>query len=155
MEKKKKSQSYKESRLDQLSKEEIAKIAKFAKEYITKMLYKMKPQHGPDGPPSSTSPAFIDIDGALVMPNSADRVDVAMADITMEDHPEMDDGSDLGSDGERGEGRGRIEESKQSFPSHACFSGSGEPTDSSTNETLFYKRCQVFGYLVDDAVENL
>ena len=39
----------------------------------------------------------------MVTPNSADGVDVFMAEITMEEYPEMDYGSDLGSDGERGE----------------------------------------------------
>ena len=136
MQKEKKSQSYKESRLDQLSEEKIAKITKFSKEYINKMLYKMKKSlHGPHGPSSSTSQAS---STSMVTPNSADGVDVVMADVTMEQHLEMDDGSDSGSDRERGEevekgGEGSTSPSNpalRSSPAMLAFSGSGEPTDS-------------------------
>ena len=135
MEKEKRSQSYKESRLDQLSEEKIAKITKFAKDYINKMLYKMKKsRRGPHGPSSSTSQAS---STSMVTPNSADGVDVVMADITVEEHPEMNDGSDSGSDGEGGEGVEKDGEGStspsnpvlRSPPAMLGFSGSVEPTD--------------------------
>ena len=136
MEKEKRSQSYKESRLDQLSEEKIAKITKFAKEYITKMLYKMKKSRlGPHGPSSSTSQAS---STSIVTPNSTNGVDVVMADITMQEHLEMDVGSDLESDDEREEmgksGEGSTSPSNPalgSSPAMLAFPVPGEPTDCS------------------------
>ena len=54
-EKEKKSSSYKEGRLDALSDEKVAKIKKFAKEYISKVLRKLEKSKSASSKPSSSS----------------------------------------------------------------------------------------------------
>jgi len=98
--KEKKSSSYKESKLDSLSDEKVAKIKKFAKEYIAKILHKMeKSGKKSNGSSSSTAPTHAASSVSVETPNShgdADGGDVVMAEMTVEEA--MDLGEDSGSD---------------------------------------------------------
>jgi hypothetical protein len=85
--KEKKSTSYKEGKLDSLSDEKAAKIKKFAKEYIAKILRKLeKAGHKPKPPISSVSSSSVPASSTAVdTPNSAEGADTGVTGATVED----------------------------------------------------------------------
>ncbi|KAJ7042863.1 histone methyltransferase [Mycena alexandri] len=99
--KEKKSASYKENKLEVLSDEKVAKIKKFSKEYIAKVVRKMeKSGHKHQAPSSSTAqttPTAVDT------PNSIDGVDTVMTEMTVEEAMDMDPTSESDEEGEIGE----------------------------------------------------
>lgn len=105
--KEKKSSSYKDSKLDALSDEKVAKIKKFSKEYITKVVRKRQQSSSKgkdkrlEGESSATASS-----SALDTPNSGDGADAAapafMAEMTVEEAMDMDPASE--SEGEREDG---------------------------------------------------
>jgi [histone H3]-lysine36 N-trimethyltransferase len=100
--KEKKSSSYKEWKLDRLSDEKVAKIKKFAKEYIAKVLRKLeKPGHRPR--PSSSTATQATSSTSLDTPNSAEGVDGVTADMSMSVEEAMDMDPDSDSDGDEEE----------------------------------------------------
>ena len=91
--KEKKSSSYKDSKLDSLSDEKVAKIKKFAKEYIAKVLHKMEKSSKKRNSSSSTMHAS---STSAETPNShgdGDGGDVVMADITVEQAMDLEEDS--------------------------------------------------------------
>ncbi|KAJ7160997.1 hypothetical protein C8R46DRAFT_357675 [Mycena filopes] len=102
--KEKKSSSYKENKLEALSDEKVAKIKKFSKEYIAKVVRKMeKSGHKHRAPSSSTTqttPTAVDT------PNSIDGVDTVMMEMTVEEAMDMDPASESDDEGEMGENGG-------------------------------------------------
>ncbi|KAJ7595062.1 histone methyltransferase [Mycena floridula] len=94
-EKEKKSATFKEGRLDSLSDEKVVKIKKFAKEYIEKILYKLKKAKKR----ASTSAAQATPDSTLMdTPDSADAGPSTM--MTVEEAMDMDLDDDSESEGE-------------------------------------------------------
>lgn len=97
--KEKKSSSYKDAKLDALSDEKVAKIKKFSKEYIAKVLRKLeKSGKRPRPPPSATTQATAST--STNTPSSTDGVDVVMGDMTVEEAMDMDPDSDSDAEGE-------------------------------------------------------
>ncbi|KAJ7222364.1 histone methyltransferase [Mycena pura] len=94
-EKEKKSSSYRDNKLDALSDEKVAKIKKFSKEYIAKVVRKM--EKSGDKRPPSTSTAHA-TSSAVDTPNSIEGVDVEMTEMTVEEAMDMDPASE--SEGE-------------------------------------------------------
>jgi len=96
--KEKKSSSYKESKLESLSDEKVAKIKKFAKEYIAKVLHKMeKSGKKHNGSSSSTMQTHATPSTSEETPNpygDADGADVAMAEMTVEEAMDLGEDSD-------------------------------------------------------------
>jgi len=96
--KEKKSSSYKESKLESLSDEKVAKIKKFAKEYIAKVLHKMdKSSKKRNGSSSSTLQTHATPSTSEETPNphgDADGADVAMAEMTVEEAMDLGENSD-------------------------------------------------------------
>lgn len=94
--KEKKSSNYKEGKLDALSDEKVAKIKKFAKEYISKILRKMEKsgKRHKHHPPSSVT-MLATPSTSIDTPTSGDG-DIAMADVFVaaEDEMDMDFASD-------------------------------------------------------------
>lgn len=76
-EKEKKSSSYKENRLESLSDEKVAKIKKFSKDYIAKVLHKLEKSKRPRHSHSSSSTVNATPSSSTVMdtPNSNDGAD--------------------------------------------------------------------------------
>lgn len=104
--KEKKSSSYKEWKLDQLSDEKVAKIKTFAKEYIAKVLRKLeKSGHRPR--PSSSTATRATPSTSLGTPNSTEGADGVTANVSMsvEEAMDMDPDSD---DEEEGNGDGKV-----------------------------------------------
>jgi histone-lysine N-methyltransferase SETD2 len=93
--------------LEQLSDEKVAKIKKFAKEYIAKVLRKMEKSGRPRPPSSTTTQAGSST--SLDTPGSAEGVDGGTADISMsvEEAMDMDPDTDDESESEDGNGEGR------------------------------------------------
>ncbi|KAJ7619409.1 histone methyltransferase [Roridomyces roridus] len=90
-EKEKKSSSYQDNKLEALSDEKVAKIKKFSKEYIAKVVRKAeKSQH--KQPPQATTSA------QDTTPNSIEGVDNVLNEMTVEEAMDMDPASD--SEGE-------------------------------------------------------
>ncbi|KIY47634.1 hypothetical protein FISHEDRAFT_66005 [Fistulina hepatica ATCC 64428] len=120
-EKEKKSMSYKEGKLDSLSEEKVAKIKKFSKEYIAKVLHKLQkagkypPRHrdGPtsSAPPSSASTSTLVASSSSTVIDAPDSAQDKDGDVemkmTVEEAMDMesdsDDGSHSSSDEEDGE----------------------------------------------------
>jgi len=102
--KEKKSSSYKESKLDTLSDEKVAKIKKFAKEYIAKILHKMeKSGKKRNGSSTSTAPTHAASSVSAETPDShgdADGGDVVMAEMTVEEAMDLGEDSASDEDGE-------------------------------------------------------
>lgn len=103
-EKEKKSHSYRDGRLDALSDEKVAKIKKFAKEYIGKILRKLEKQKRIDAVVEGTPSGSADTPDSI---GGGDFVDIPM---TMEDAMDVadygsddDDGPDLMVVGDEGE----------------------------------------------------
>lgn len=96
--KEKKSSSYKESKLESLSDEKVAKIKKFAKEYIAKVLHKMeKSSKKRNGSSSSTLQTHATPSTSEETPNphgDANGADVAMAEMTVEEAMDLGEDSD-------------------------------------------------------------
>ncbi|TFK37690.1 hypothetical protein BDQ12DRAFT_607516 [Crucibulum laeve] len=91
--KEKKSSSYKEGRLDSLSDEKIAKIKKFAKEYIAKIIRRLEKSGQRARPTTQATPST-----SMNTPNSADGDGVMETEMTVEEAMGMD--ADSGSEGE-------------------------------------------------------
>jgi histone-lysine N-methyltransferase SETD2 len=106
--KEKKSSSYKEWKLDQLSDDKVAKIKKFSKEYIAKILRKLE-KSGRPRPPSSTATQATS-STSLDTPNSAEGVDGVTADVSMSVEEAMDMDPDTDGEGEEDEGEGQVVE---------------------------------------------
>jgi [histone H3]-lysine36 N-trimethyltransferase len=127
--KEKKSSSYKEWKLDQLSDEKVAKIKKFAKEYIAKVLRKLeKSGHRPRPRPPSSTMAKATSSASLDTPNSAEGVDGVTGDMSMSVEEAMDmdpdSDSDSDSDGEHGDEEGhKVENGINGFSASMYFSG--------------------------------
>ena len=107
--KEKKSSSYKESKLDALSDEKVAKIKKFAKEYIGKVLRKMEKsgEKRKASSSSSTTTAVTQAPSSISndTPNPHGDGDIVMGDTPVEPHEAMDLGGDSDSDmGDEDEG---------------------------------------------------
>ncbi|KAJ6554544.1 hypothetical protein B0H19DRAFT_150279 [Mycena capillaripes] len=98
-EKEKKSGSWKENKLDALSDEKVAKIKKFAKEYIAKVVRKMEKSGNKHRPPTSSTTQTTPT--AVETPNSIDGVDTVMTEMTVEEAMDMDPASE--SEGEEGD----------------------------------------------------
>ncbi|KAJ7730702.1 histone methyltransferase [Mycena maculata] len=103
--KEKKSSSYRDNKLEALSDEKVAKIKKFAKEYIAKVVRKMEKSGHKKRPQPSPSTAQA-TSSALDTPNSIEGVDVVMTEMTVEEAMDMDPASD--SEGED-DGEGDVE----------------------------------------------
>jgi hypothetical protein len=97
--KEKKSSSYKDGKLDALSEEKIAKIKKFSKEYIVKVLRKLEKSGKRHRPPSSAATQAT-ASTSTNTPNSTDGADVVMADMMVEEAMDMDSDSDIDAEGE-------------------------------------------------------
>ncbi|KAF7297264.1 Histone methyltransferase [Mycena indigotica] len=102
--KEKKSSSYRDNKLEALSDEKVAKIKKFSKDYIAKVMRKMdKDKAGRKGRPSSSTP--LPTSSTFDTPNSAEAEngdgDVDMPEMTVEEAMDMDPASD--SEGEEEE----------------------------------------------------
>nr|GAT56044.1 histone methyltransferase [Mycena chlorophos] len=112
--KEKKSSSYRDNKLDTLSDEKVAKIKKFSKEYIAKVMRKMEKSNSHK--PSSSTP-LTSTSSTLDTPNSnsADNADadgdIDMPEMTVEEAMDMDpaSGSDDDSDGDEDEDENRQE----------------------------------------------
>ena len=105
--KEKKSSSYKESKLDALSDEKVAKIKKFAKEYIAKVLRKMEKSGEKHKGSSSTTTAIAQAGPSVSndTSNSHEDGDIVTGDIPLESHEAMGLGGDSDSDmGDEDEG---------------------------------------------------
>lgn len=96
--KEKKSSSYKEWKPDKLSDEKVAKIKKFAKDYIGKILRKLEKSGSRRPRPSSSTTTEATSSTLLDTPNSTEGVDVVMAEMTVEEAMDMD--PDSGSEAE-------------------------------------------------------
>ncbi|KAJ7353320.1 histone methyltransferase [Mycena albidolilacea] len=95
--KEKKSGSYKENKLEALSDEKVAKIKKFSKEYIEKVVRRLeKSGHKHRRPSSSTTQAT---PSAVDTPNSLDGVDTVMTEMTVEEAMDMDPASESEEEG--------------------------------------------------------
>ncbi|KAF8154094.1 hypothetical protein B0H34DRAFT_661470 [Crassisporium funariophilum] len=99
-EKEKKSSSYREGRLDSLSDEKVAKIKKFAKEYITKIIRKLE-KSSKRPKPSLTSTSLPTPSTSMDTPNSNDGGDTSMVSMSVEEAMGMD--PDSGSDDDEDE----------------------------------------------------
>ncbi|KAF7326676.1 Histone methyltransferase [Mycena venus] len=111
-EKEKKSGSYKENKLEALSDEKVAKIKKFSKEYIAKVVRKMEKSGHKHRPPSSSTTQETPSRSAVDTPNSIDGVDTVMTEMTVEEAMDMDPASE--SEGEEegggdGDGDGDVD----------------------------------------------
>ncbi|KAF8999768.1 hypothetical protein BDQ17DRAFT_1360339 [Cyathus striatus] len=97
-EKEKKSLNYKEGRLDSLPDEKVAKIKKFSKEYVTKVLRKLEKSGKKLSAPASSSATQATPSRSTSMntPNSAD----GFGDITMSVEEAMDMDPDSGNESE-------------------------------------------------------
>ncbi|KAK7055447.1 histone methyltransferase [Favolaschia claudopus] len=108
--KEKKSESYKDNKLESLSDEKVAKIKKFSKEYISKVVRRAE-KSGHKGhkhrPPSSTADATPS--SAVDTPNSIDGVDTEMMEMTVEEAMGMDPASGSEDEGEDEDGDGEDE----------------------------------------------
>lgn len=121
-EKEKKSSSYKEGRLDSLSDEKIAKIKKFAKEYIAKLLHRL--EKGKRHSSSAANPDdSMDASGSgatLAQDDTHEEMDLnaVMPELSTVDLMDLDEDMDEGEgDGEgEGEGEGDSFGSEQSPP---------------------------------------
>ncbi|KAI0651187.1 hypothetical protein C8Q79DRAFT_932041 [Trametes meyenii] len=100
-EKEKKSASYKEGRLEALSEEKTAKIKKFAKEYIAKILRKLE-KSGQRRKPSSTAASSSTPDGREVADDPA--VSAALVNDVMDLDPQDDEQDDDGDEPVDGDG---------------------------------------------------
>lgn len=123
--KEKKSASYKEGRLDALSDEKIAKIKKFSKEYIAKVLRKIDKSGKKPRPPSSvttqaTSSTMVNT------PDSAEGGDVTMVDMSVEEAMDM-------SGSEDGEGEDD-DEWRQNDMADSQMNGHRRDSDTSTSK---------------------
>jgi [histone H3]-lysine36 N-trimethyltransferase len=114
--KEKKSSSYKESKLDSLSDEKVAKIKKFAKEYIAKVLHKLeKSGKKCNGSALSMAPTHVASSTSAQTPNShgeADGADAVMAEMTVEEAMDLEE-DDSGGDED---GEDEHQEPDQSSP---------------------------------------
>ncbi|KAJ7454891.1 hypothetical protein B0H11DRAFT_2067935 [Mycena galericulata] len=90
--KEKKSASYRDNKLEALSDEKVAKIKKFAKEYIAKVVRKMEKSGHKKRPPPS--PSAGQSSSALDTPDSIEGVDVVMTEMTVEEAMDMDPASE-------------------------------------------------------------
>ena len=98
-EKEKKSHSFKENKLDSLSEEKVAKIKKFAKDYIHKILRKLEKNKKSKSSSSSPSHRKSDItpsgSGSISTPCQNDsgsiREDPSLPDISLEDMMDIDE----------------------------------------------------------------
>jgi hypothetical protein len=112
--------------LEQLSDEKVAKIKKFAKEYIAKVLRKIEKSRRLRPPSSTTTHAGSST--SLDTPGSAEGVDGSTADISMsvEEAMDMDPDTDGESESEsedgNGEGRG-AENGTDAFSGSTNFLG--------------------------------
>ncbi|KAJ6578858.1 histone methyltransferase [Mycena vulgaris] len=105
--KEKKSSSYRDSKLEALSEEKVAKIKKFAKEYIAKVVRKAEKSGHKKRAPSSSASASVTqgTSSAIDTPNSIDGVDTVMIEMTVEEAMDMDPASESEDD----EGEGDVE----------------------------------------------
>ncbi|KAI0776743.1 hypothetical protein BD413DRAFT_469039 [Trametes elegans] len=121
-EKEKKSSSYKEGRLESLSDEKTAKIKKFAKEYIAKVLRKLE-KSGQRRKPTSTA-------GSSSTPTGADDLIVSAATLAdvmdLDPHDNDDDEGDEPADGEADDDHDRA--SRSGSPEDGAGSGETSPT---------------------------
>jgi hypothetical protein len=123
--KEKKSASYKEGKLDSLSDEKVAKIKKFSKEYITRILRKMEKSSDKRKGSSSSAPAPKQAGSSTSAetPNShgdPNGADIHMTDMTAEEAMDLEE--DSGSEGDDAEavdrgGEGNPEEDQSPRPS--------------------------------------
>lgn len=122
--KEKKSSSYKEGRLEKLSDEKVAKIKKFAKEYIPKILRKLeKPGKAPRRSPSTVSPVSSStLQHVLQSHEGADDEDVAMGDPTFEDMSIVSD-SDGDEDKEDGQEYLSVRDEDMNIPRAVVHTG--------------------------------
>jgi histone-lysine N-methyltransferase SETD2 len=115
--KEKKSSSYKESKLDALSDDKVAKIKKFSKEYIAKILHKMEKSGKKRNGSSSTHAGS---SASAETPNShgdIDGADTVMAEMTVEEA--MDLGNDSGGDNDEEDEHQEENESPGHSPAHS------------------------------------
>lgn len=99
--KEKKSASYKESRLDKLSDDKVTKMTKFAKEYVTKIVHKIKKSNRNKERAPSSALLTPSTSASAQTPDSLHGADVEMGDDTEAYHMSMDIESDAeGSDDE-------------------------------------------------------
>lgn len=124
--KEKKSSSYKESKLESLSDEKVAKIKKFAKDYIAKVLHKMeKSGKKRNGSSSSTVPTHATSSASEETPNphgEADGADVAMAEMSVEEAMDLEDDSGDDEDGENDH-----QEADQASPAQNVYNNQDDP----------------------------
>ncbi|KAJ7057984.1 histone methyltransferase, partial [Mycena amicta] len=99
--KEKKSSSYRENKLEALSDEKVAKIKKFSKEYITKIVRKLDKSSRKDRLPSSSTPVT---SSTIDTPNSLEGEnvdgDVDMPEMTVEEAMDMDPASESEDEGD-------------------------------------------------------
>ncbi|EMD35141.1 hypothetical protein CERSUDRAFT_54162 [Gelatoporia subvermispora B] len=131
--KEKKSTSYKEGKLDALSDEKVAKIKKFAKEYIAKVLRKLD-KSGQRRKPSSSSGSGSHPGDAPTMststPDDADDADdtLIVTNLSVEDMMDLDpDYLDNSRDGEDGADHQSFEHDRHSERSESALRENGEP----------------------------
>lgn len=104
-EREKKSSAYQQNKLDNLSDEKVAKIKKYAKEYIDKLLHRMDKEQGHRKPSSSASAsvsaASATPSGLVGSPSSAigtptsTTLPVDLAAVALDDAMDMDTDSEL------------------------------------------------------------
>ncbi|KAJ7153499.1 histone methyltransferase [Mycena crocata] len=97
--KEKKSSSYRDNKLEALSDEKVAKIKKFAKEYIAKVVRKIEKSGHSKRPPSSSTTTQAP-SSAVDTPNSIDGVDTVMTEMTVEEAMDMDPASESDDEGD-------------------------------------------------------
>ncbi|KAJ3904103.1 histone-lysine N-methyltransferase [Lentinula edodes] len=115
-EREKKSSAYQQNKLDNLSDEKVAKIKKYAKEYIDKLLHRMDKEQGHRKPSSSASAsvsaASTTPSGLVGSPSSAigtptsTTLPVDLAAVALDDAMDMDTDSEL----DEGEGEGEYDQ---------------------------------------------
>lgn len=110
--KEKKSSSYKDGKLDSLSDEKVAKIKKFSKEYIARILRKMEKSGDKRKGSSSSAPGPTQAGSStsLETPNShgdPNGSDIPMTDMTVEEAMDLEDDSGSEDDGEAIDMEGR------------------------------------------------
>lgn len=129
--KEKKSSSYKDAKLDALSDEKVAKIKKFSKEYIMKVLRKLeKSGKRPRPPPSATTQATAST--STNTPSSTDGVDVVMADMTVEEAMDMDSEYDSDAEGEDDNEDGIVVDNGTTEPAAQSASPKSSPPEPPT-----------------------
>lgn len=100
-EKEKKSSAYKDGRLDALSDEKVVKIKKYAKEYIAKLVHKLKKKRKSSSDlvtsPSTSTPAHAGLEDAQ---ENSHLPEISVEDVMDMDHDDADDAMDQDDDDE-------------------------------------------------------